>query len=345
MSAGSSCRAAGGAVHVWAGRGRHICRGPGLPTAPRRATRCPASTPAPPPLRRPLPKGTLVLLPLVHKCRMLGCAYILAGWDVNGSVSKQAFAELGELLSQALFSRLVVQLRQDWFKLLADGAPMQAAASTADGSTGEGPPRPSPPQGPYMPPAGPPGFLAAGHGHWGAPGPGWRLLPSSSAQCSARGPQRPRLRARARAPALKQASRAAPGDVTPPDLARSRRCRLAPQCQAPWTAPCRSSAPPPCPTTARCPAAWRCRRWTPWPLQAPPRPPSSPGPPPTARPLSAPPACPRQHWLALARQGRGRRQATPRSSGWGSWWWCPSWAGCSGTPATGASRCSASRAR
>jgi hypothetical protein len=90
----------------------------------------------PPPSCRPLPKGTLVLVPLVHKCRMLGCVYVLASWDVNGSISKQAFAELGELLASALFSKLVVGLRQEWFALLTEGAPDVSSASPAGGSTG-----------------------------------------------------------------------------------------------------------------------------------------------------------------------------------------------------------------
>ncbi|GBF96720.1 hypothetical protein Rsub_09462 [Raphidocelis subcapitata] len=86
---------------------------------------------------RPLPRGTLVLLPLVHRCRQLGCVYLLAPWDLHAAVGRAALAEMAALLSGCLLSVLVGSrpLRREWYALLAgrdaDGGDGEAAAEAA----------------------------------------------------------------------------------------------------------------------------------------------------------------------------------------------------------------------
>lgn len=63
--------------------------------------------------------GTLVLLPLIYKCRALGCVYLLAPWDINATVGKGALTELSSLLAGAAFKRLVSVMQKEWYPLLA----------------------------------------------------------------------------------------------------------------------------------------------------------------------------------------------------------------------------------
>lgn len=88
-------------------------------------------------------RGTLVLLPLLYRCRPLGCVYLLAPWDIHASLSKAALQEMAALLAAGTFRALVCAgpLQQQWYsEILAEGSlPAQqeaAADSAAAGSSG-----------------------------------------------------------------------------------------------------------------------------------------------------------------------------------------------------------------
>lgn len=74
---------------------------------------------------RPLVKGTLLIIPLIFKYRALGGLYLYGDWDVNASVSRQVLAELGEMLSDVTFRKLVTDLRVEWTQLFTDRLPAQ----------------------------------------------------------------------------------------------------------------------------------------------------------------------------------------------------------------------------
>jgi hypothetical protein len=44
-------------------------------------------------------RGTLVLLPLVYRCRAMGCVYLLAPWDIHAELGKAALQEMAALLA------------------------------------------------------------------------------------------------------------------------------------------------------------------------------------------------------------------------------------------------------
>lgn len=70
------------------------------------------------PNRLPI-QGALVMLPLVYRCRPLGCVYVCASYDVNSTTVKQAWTELAELLSRCSFHKLVYDLLDTWSEHLA----------------------------------------------------------------------------------------------------------------------------------------------------------------------------------------------------------------------------------
>eukprot|EP00798_Chlamydomonas_sp_ICE-L_P006820 gene6820-30792_t len=67
--------------------------------------------------------GTLMLLPLIHKCRALGCVYIFAKNDINSMLPRSSWSELSELMSRAVFTKLVGELRFHWYSCLSDDLP------------------------------------------------------------------------------------------------------------------------------------------------------------------------------------------------------------------------------
>ena len=69
-----------------------------------------------------LQSSTLVLLPLVYKCRTLGCIYLTAAWDINAALGRGGLGELAQQLAAALFKRLVrgSPLQRQWYCLLLD---------------------------------------------------------------------------------------------------------------------------------------------------------------------------------------------------------------------------------
>lgn len=69
---------------------------------------------------RPVTAGTLVLLPLVHRCRALGCVYILARTDVNSALPRSMWSDISEVMSRAVFTKLVGSLRCEWTTTLSE---------------------------------------------------------------------------------------------------------------------------------------------------------------------------------------------------------------------------------
>jgi hypothetical protein len=66
---------------------------------------------------RPMASGTLVLLPLLYRCRPLGCIYLLAPWDVHASLGKAALQEVTAALSAGIFRALLSggRVQAEWY--------------------------------------------------------------------------------------------------------------------------------------------------------------------------------------------------------------------------------------
>ncbi|GAX85960.1 hypothetical protein CEUSTIGMA_g13376.t1 [Chlamydomonas eustigma] len=76
---------------------------------------------------RTLPKGTLLLLPLVHKSRSLGCVYIFIRSNPKSVTSLMNWADLTERISRCVFKKLSGELRPEWADALSD-EPSQSSA-------------------------------------------------------------------------------------------------------------------------------------------------------------------------------------------------------------------------
>ena len=63
--------------------------------------------------------STLIILPLIFKCRPLGCIYIFANFDVNSSLPRHSWTELTDLVSKALFLKHADDLSLQWHALLS----------------------------------------------------------------------------------------------------------------------------------------------------------------------------------------------------------------------------------
>ncbi|PNH03444.1 hypothetical protein TSOC_010495, partial [Tetrabaena socialis] len=86
---------------------------------------------------RPATAGTLVIVPLVHRCRALGCVYVFARNEFNLSLTRSAWSDLAETLSRAVFSQLVGRLRHEWYAVLSeDTHPRPPALPPARGGGG-----------------------------------------------------------------------------------------------------------------------------------------------------------------------------------------------------------------
>jgi hypothetical protein len=91
----------------------------------------------------PQVRGTLVLLPLLFRCRPLGCVYLLAPWDIHAALGKAALQETAALLASGTFRALLTGglLQQQWYAQVLSEGPMPAptpltpvaAAAPADG--------------------------------------------------------------------------------------------------------------------------------------------------------------------------------------------------------------------
>ncbi|GIL95435.1 hypothetical protein Vretimale_1455, partial [Volvox reticuliferus] len=69
---------------------------------------------------RPATAGTLVILPLVHRCRSLGCVYVFARNEFNLTFSRAAWGDTAAMLSRAVFGQLVGKLRHEWYAVLSE---------------------------------------------------------------------------------------------------------------------------------------------------------------------------------------------------------------------------------
>ncbi|GLI69917.1 hypothetical protein VaNZ11_014643 [Volvox africanus] len=69
---------------------------------------------------RPATAGTLVILPLVHRCRALGCVYVFARNEFNLTFSRAAWGDMAAMLSRAVFGQLVGKLRHEWYAVLSE---------------------------------------------------------------------------------------------------------------------------------------------------------------------------------------------------------------------------------
>ncbi|KXZ50296.1 hypothetical protein GPECTOR_17g935 [Gonium pectorale] len=93
---------------------------------------------------RPATAGTLVILPLLHRCRSLGCVYVFARNEFNLSLSRAAWGDLAGMLSRAVFAQLVGRLRHEWYSVFSEEPParpmmardMSARGSHTGGTTG-----------------------------------------------------------------------------------------------------------------------------------------------------------------------------------------------------------------
>jgi len=74
-------------------------------------------------------RGTLVLLPLVFRCRPLGCVYLLAPWDIHPTLGKAASQEMAALLAGGTFRALLAggPLQAEWYSQVLSEGPMPAA--------------------------------------------------------------------------------------------------------------------------------------------------------------------------------------------------------------------------
>ncbi|KAG2499690.1 hypothetical protein HYH03_002625 [Edaphochlamys debaryana] len=84
---------------------------------------------------RPATAGTLVILPLVQRCRSLGCVYVFARNEFNLSFSRAAWADMAAMLSRAVFGQLVGKLRHEWYSVLSEDAQAAAAGMGSAGRT------------------------------------------------------------------------------------------------------------------------------------------------------------------------------------------------------------------
>jgi hypothetical protein len=71
-------------------------------------------------------RGTLVLMPLLFRCRPLGCVYLLAPWDIHAALGKAALQETAALLASGTFRALLTGglLQQQWYAQVLSEGPM-----------------------------------------------------------------------------------------------------------------------------------------------------------------------------------------------------------------------------
>jgi hypothetical protein len=77
-------------------------------------------------------RGTLVLLPLVYRCRAVGCVYLLAPWDIHAELGKAALQETAALLAPGTFKALLRggRVQQDWYRQVLSEGPMPSVPET-----------------------------------------------------------------------------------------------------------------------------------------------------------------------------------------------------------------------
>lgn len=85
-------------------------------------------------------RGTLVLLPLLYRCRPLGCVYLLAPWDIHAVLSKAALQEMAALLAAGTFKALLSggQLQQEWYSQVLSEGPLPVVQSQQQAGGGAG---------------------------------------------------------------------------------------------------------------------------------------------------------------------------------------------------------------
>jgi hypothetical protein len=71
-------------------------------------------------------RGTLVLLPLVYRCRAVGCVYLLAPWDIHAELGKAALQEMAALLAPGTFKALLRggRVQAEWYRQVLSEGPM-----------------------------------------------------------------------------------------------------------------------------------------------------------------------------------------------------------------------------
>lgn len=74
-----------------------------------------------------------MLLPLLFRCRPLGCVYLLAPWDIHAALGKAALQEAAALLASGTFKALLAggPLQQQWYAQVLNEGPMPAPAPPA----------------------------------------------------------------------------------------------------------------------------------------------------------------------------------------------------------------------
>jgi len=83
-------------------------------------------------------RGTLVLLPLVYRCRALGCVYLLAPWDIHAELGKAALQEMAALLASGTFKALLRggRVQQEWYGQVLSEGPMPSVPELDSTSSG-----------------------------------------------------------------------------------------------------------------------------------------------------------------------------------------------------------------
>lgn len=86
----------------------------------------PTAITTPPLLSPPQVRGTLVLLPLVFRCRAVGCVYLLAPWDIHAELGKAALQEMAALLAGGTFKALLRggRVQAEWYSQVLSEGPM-----------------------------------------------------------------------------------------------------------------------------------------------------------------------------------------------------------------------------
>lgn len=79
-----------------------------------------------------------MLLPLLFRCRPLGCVYLLAPWDIHAALGKAALQETAALLATGTFRALVMGgvLQQQWYAEVLSEGPMPPPTTPAAAAAG-----------------------------------------------------------------------------------------------------------------------------------------------------------------------------------------------------------------
>lgn len=79
----------------------------------------------------------MVLLPLVYRCRSVGCVYLLAPWDIHAQLGKAALQEMAALLAVGTFKALLRggRVQHDWYAQVLSEGPMPSVPEFDSGSS------------------------------------------------------------------------------------------------------------------------------------------------------------------------------------------------------------------